>query len=126
MSPSSHTNKSYYLFTTPANYHPNNMPTKRFIDPKKASSYKVVHKSVEDPTYEDEGTAVTLKHIDKSQNRRAKGFENDIIREEMYTYDMQNPDDTVEKGIFEGEVEADFDQDFIREMMLQGMLWIVI
>eukprot|EP01060_Flectonema_neradi_P020270 TRINITY_DN27806_c0_g1_i1.p1 TRINITY_DN27806_c0_g1~~TRINITY_DN27806_c0_g1_i1.p1 ORF type:complete len:441 (+),score=143.84 TRINITY_DN27806_c0_g1_i1:48-1325(+) len=96
------------------------MPTKKFIDPKKSSTYKVVYKSVEDPTYEDEGTAVTLKHIDKSQNRRAKGFEKDIIKEEMYTYDMQNPDDTVEQGIFEDEIEADFDQDFIREMMMPG------
>eukprot|EP01061_Rhynchopus_euleeides_P003812 TRINITY_DN1309_c2_g1_i1.p1 TRINITY_DN1309_c2_g1~~TRINITY_DN1309_c2_g1_i1.p1 ORF type:complete len:434 (+),score=246.55 TRINITY_DN1309_c2_g1_i1:158-1459(+) len=94
------------------------MGKKAFIDPKKASTYALVHKSVEDPTYEDESTARTLAHVEKNVRKRANGGQRDILKEEMqYSYDMQNPDDTVEAGLFDDQVEADFDQDFIQQMM---------
>eukprot|EP01064_Diplonema_japonicum_P027496 TRINITY_DN3987_c0_g5_i1.p1 TRINITY_DN3987_c0_g5~~TRINITY_DN3987_c0_g5_i1.p1 ORF type:complete len:422 (+),score=125.35 TRINITY_DN3987_c0_g5_i1:54-1319(+) len=90
---------------------------KKFIDPKKASTYKLVHKSHEDPSYEDEKTAATMVHV-AAGAKRTKGYEGDILKENMtYQYDMHNPDDTVEAGLFEDEVEADFDQDWIKQMM---------
>eukprot|EP01059_Diplonema_ambulator_P001664 TRINITY_DN1140_c0_g1_i1.p1 TRINITY_DN1140_c0_g1~~TRINITY_DN1140_c0_g1_i1.p1 ORF type:complete len:422 (+),score=139.31 TRINITY_DN1140_c0_g1_i1:110-1375(+) len=93
---------------------------KGFIDSSKASTYKLVHKSHEDPTYEDDKTAGTLMHVEKG-SKRTKGYSENILREEMsYRYDMHNPDDTVEQGLFEDEVEEAFDQDWIRQMMEPG------
>ena len=92
---------------------------KGFIDPKKSSTYALVHKSVKDPTYEDEDTARTMVHVTKNSKKRADGLTKDIIREDMtaYQFDMQNPDDDDEKELFDDQVYADFDQDFIQKMM---------
>eukprot|EP01063_Lacrimia_lanifica_P040643 TRINITY_DN929_c0_g7_i1.p2 TRINITY_DN929_c0_g7~~TRINITY_DN929_c0_g7_i1.p2 ORF type:complete len:474 (+),score=262.47 TRINITY_DN929_c0_g7_i1:79-1422(+) len=92
----------------------------KFIDPKKASSYALVHKSVEDPTYEDDGTAMELVHKETRQNKRQRGGRRDILDEKMnyYEYDMNNPDDTVQdEKLFDDQEEAAFDQDFIQQMM---------
>ena len=95
----------------------------KFIDPKQASTYALVHRSVEDPNYEDETTARTLVHCDRNRTKREGGAQRDVLHEDMknYEYDMQNPDDDINglnDELFDGEMAyEDFDQDFIQEMM---------
>lgn len=90
---------------------------KRFIDPKKASHYQLVYKSVEDQTFKDENTQATLVKTERVGNRRARcPNEMNILREEMWM-DMQTMDDSAEKNLFDDAEECDFDQDFIQQMM---------
>eukprot|EP01065_Artemidia_motanka_P048730 TRINITY_DN7923_c0_g1_i1.p2 TRINITY_DN7923_c0_g1~~TRINITY_DN7923_c0_g1_i1.p2 ORF type:complete len:456 (+),score=200.83 TRINITY_DN7923_c0_g1_i1:64-1431(+) len=92
------------------------MPRK-FIDPKKATHFQLVHKPHDDPSYEDSKTAGVLVKTERVGNRRTKGWDESAILDETMKMDMHNPDDTAEPGLFDDEVEEEFDQDWIREMM---------
>jgi len=95
------------------------MPRK-FIDPKKAQHFQLVFKSQEDPTYENDKTAGVLMKSARIGKRKVRtGYESRILDEDI-KFNMHNEDDAVDPGLFDDEVEADFDQDFIEQMMMPG------
>eukprot|EP01012_Entosiphon_sulcatum_P027160 TRINITY_DN3273_c0_g1_i1.p1 TRINITY_DN3273_c0_g1~~TRINITY_DN3273_c0_g1_i1.p1 ORF type:complete len:436 (-),score=104.25 TRINITY_DN3273_c0_g1_i1:569-1876(-) len=98
---------------------------RRFIDPKTAQNYKLVHKNYDDPEYETEDTKMTLVRREKLWRTEAGALFKDPALMDMHTADdtLEGEKVNEEDGpdvFFEGAQWEEFDQDWIREMMIPG------